>query len=278
MRIGVVAAVVMVMGVGCAASGAGDPPPVDPAHQKMDTVESYCHARALAECNDTVVSKCAVTDAKSCVAARSSSCTRTAPQGTELVTAQAPVCVQLVVAAYADAVLTGDELTKIGTACGPALFSGPGAARSPCTTSYDCRSIDGLSCLIPDQATAGKCMKLQPVAASGACPGEADQCPDGYFCESKAKICQAQADSGEPCDPLNHPCKAGLTCPTNPFAGGTCQGKWSEGHPCKADADCGSNICARQPAAVDGNCSEAIVLSPLDGACAIFKGPATTTP
>ena len=280
MRIGIVAAVVM--GVGCAASGAGDPPPPDPAHQKIDSIASYCQARAQAECNDTVVAKCAVNDAKSCAAARASSCTRTAPQGTELVTAQAPACIQLVMNAYGDAVLTGDELKKIDAACGPALFSGPGGARSPCTTSYDCRSIDGLSCVIPPSSTqpdaSGKCMKLQPVPASGACPGEADQCPDGYFCDPKAKICQPEADSGEPCDPVNHPCKNGMVCPLNPFAGGTCQGKWTEGHPCRADSDCDSNICARQPAAIDGNCSDSIVLSPLDGACAIFKGQPTTTP
>jgi hypothetical protein len=260
--------------VGCAASGAADPPPTAPADQKIDSVESYCHARAEAECNATVVAKCGVADVASCTAARAPECVRTAPQGTDLVVTQAAPCLRLVTDAYADAVLTADELKKIDAACGPQLFSGPGAARAPCTGPYDCKSNDGLTCLIAVNETQGKCMKLQPVPADGACPGEADQCPDDYFCEPKAKICQPEADTGEQCDYINHPCKGGQTCPSNPF-GAVCQGKWEQGHACRADTDCASNICAREPGSADGNCSDAITLSPLDATCSQFKGPAT---
>jgi hypothetical protein len=150
------------------------------------------------------------------------------------------------------------------------------SARAPCSGPYDCRSLDGLTCLIPYQATDGKCMKLQPVPANGACPGEADACPTDYFCDPKAKLCLPEADLGEQCDAVNHPCKGGLTCPTNPFAGTTCTGKFEQGHACRADTDCTSRICARQPDSADGNCADAITLSPLDAACAQFKGPVTT--
>jgi hypothetical protein len=276
MRIVFVATVLSEGLAACVASGAADPPPLAPADQKIDSVQSYCQARAQAECSETVVSKCGVSDVKSCIAARAPSCVRTAPQGTDIVGANASACLRLVTDAYADGVLTSDELAKIDKACGPALFSGPGAARSPCTGPYDCRSIDGLTCLIPAFQTQGKCMKLQAVAANAPCPGEADQCPDDYYCEPRAKLCQAEADVGEQCDAIYHPCRGGMACPTNPFAGGRCQAKWDTGHACRADADCATKICSRVPGSADGNCNDAITLSPLDGACAVFKPPVTT--
>jgi hypothetical protein len=128
--------------------------------------------------------------------------------------------------------------------------------------------------LIPTEQTEGKCMKLEPVPANGACPGEADECPTDYFCDPKAKICLPAADLGDVCDPINHPCKTGMTCPGGPFVV-TCTGKWDQGHACRADTDCASNICARQPDSADGNCADEITLSPLDATCAQFKGPVT---
>lgn len=260
------AAIASLLVTGCAASGTEPSPP--PAVSSLLDVASYCQARAKAECNALVVSKCGATDATACETARTTVCKKGVPQGTVYVAAHASKCIDLVTSVYADAVITLDENTALARDCGTSLFSGPGAARSPCNGPYDCSSRDELTCIFALGATTGKCLTPTPVAAAASCADESNQCPDAFFCDGPSKTCQRTAIDGESCSPTAKPCGPGLTCPGSFFT--SCRPKQPKGHACLGDDVCADGICDKAASATEGNCTDRITLSTLDAACASF--------
>ncbi len=251
----------------CAAHGS--PPPPAPGSD-LSTVAGYCEARAVAECNATVVQSCGASDKAKCSDARKSACLSQVPQGTTYLASRAPACIAAVTDAYADGAIDVAEQSAIGEACGPSLFSGPGAARAPCTVAYDCSSADGLTCVVPRGTTSGKCLKPNAVDAGAACPGEADECPSGFYCDAKSLTCKTTAVVGEACDATLRPCAPGLTCNGGPFGSG-CQMRGGKGAPCNRDADCGAAICDNAAGQTEGACTERITLSSFDSACSTFR-------
>ncbi len=252
-----------------ACSAHGSPPPPAPGSD-LSSVAGYCEARAAAECNATVVKSCGATDKTKCSDARKATCASQVPQGTTYLASRAPACIGAVTDAYADGAIDVDDERSIGDACGPSLFSGPGAARAPCTVAYDCSSADELTCVVPRGATSGKCLKPNAVAAGAACPGEADACPSGFYCDTKSITCKTTAVVGETCDAMLRPCAPGLTCNGGPFGSG-CTMKGGKGEPCSSDTDCGAAICDKAVGQTEGTCTERITLSSFDAACATFK-------
>jgi hypothetical protein len=168
--------------------------PQDLASQ-CDTLTDFCNARAKTECNTQVLAACQVTDQGACVTARAASCVKDMPQGTVYVPAAGPACLTAVTTAYATATLTAASLATVASTCEP-IFSGPGPARSPCTVDYDCSLADGLRCLVPYGQTQGKCLQPNVVAPAAPCPGEADVCPDSYYCDPQSLVCVAQVPAG----------------------------------------------------------------------------------
>src|SRR5260221_8397583 len=139
-------ALVLTLSLGCAA-GAADTAPGGPGGgtdpTSYATLADFCTARAKAECGDVVVKACGSKTTTACLAARNSACNDSAPQGTTYQAQNAPACITAVKSAYADAMLTDVEIADLGTTCGTKIFSGPGAARAPCTSDYDCSSAAG---------------------------------------------------------------------------------------------------------------------------------------
>jgi len=251
--------------VGCAA-GAVDSAPTG---QKYATLEDFCKARANAECTAIVVSKCGAPSVEACVAKRTASCKTGAPQGVTYVASNAEKCLDTIKEVYADAKLSDVEIASLGEACGSKIFSGPGGARSECNVDYDCKTQDGLVCMVPSGATTARCLVPNLVAGAAPCPGEADVCPGDYFCEAKSKTCATRAAISEPCYDLL-PCQPGLACNPSPFGGG-CHAKAGPGEPCKLDADCTKGVCDKLVGSTNGNCTETILLTPLDSVCEGFK-------
>jgi hypothetical protein len=257
------------LGVGCAAGAVEDPP----AATTYATLDEFCKGRAAAECSDEVVAKCGAATVDACVTKRVSLCKTQGPQGVTFIPAGAEKCIATLKDAYADAKLDVAELASFDDVCGVRIFSGPGAARASCRSDYDCRTVDGLRCTWPQEGATeadGRCLVPNPVAAAGACPGEADVCPGDYFCESKSKTCAPRAAIGETCRDGIQPCLVGLVCPNNPFAGG-CREKAGPGEPCKLGSDCTKGLCDKAVGATSGNCTETISLNTLDSICEGFK-------
>jgi hypothetical protein len=257
--------------LGCAA-GAEDTAPGAPSGgdpTAYATLADFCAGRAKAECSDVVVKACGSKTSAACLGARTAACNASAPQGTTYEAQNAPACITAVKAAYADATITDDELATLATTCGTKIFSGPGAARAPCTTDYDCSSADGLACVIALGATDGKCLAPHEVKPSDACPNEADVCTKGFFCDGKSKTCSPKAAEGQSCYSLTLPCDDGLKCPDSPFASG-CTAKAPAGAACSADADCAKGLCDKLQGSSEGNCTESVQLSTLDALCVGF--------
>ncbi len=242
----------------------------------LSTLDAFCAALGRAACSDAVVRGCGAKSKDACSSARGGACMRDVPQGTTYVPDGALACATATKSAYADAVLTGDELAAIDAACGPKVFAGPGAARAPCTSPYDCRSDLGLVCLVPTDRSSmqGKCMKPTSVRLGGSCAAEAAVCADDAYCEQASKTCKARPIEGEPCSPTLAPCAPGLECPgAGPFAV-ACKPLGAAGDPCSAGADCTSNVCDKAKGQSQGNCADRIELMALDAACADFvSGP-----
>jgi hypothetical protein len=260
------------VGVGCAA-GTADTAPGAPGggddSTTYATLADFCAGRAKAECADVVVKACGSKTTAACLTARTAACDASAPQGTTYEAANAPACIAVVKTAYADATITDDEMATLDVTCGTKIFSGPGVARAPCTTDYDCSSADGLACVIALGATDGKCLAPHEVKPSEACPNEADVCTQGFFCDAKSKTCMPKAAEGQNCYSLTLPCDDGLKCPDSPFASG-CLAKAPAGAACNADSDCAKGMCDKLQGSSEGNCTESVQLSTLDSLCVGF--------
>lgn len=237
---------------------------------QVATLDDYCNARAKEECSQALVTSCKAKDVSTCVQDRSAKCLTDVPQGTKYVPAAASACLKAVADAYATTTLTATALDTIATACEP-VFSGPGAARAPCTVDYDCSLADGLRCLIPFGETAGKCMQPNVIDPGGACPGEADVCSGPYFCDPKSKVCVAEGGEGSSCSPYYQPCMKGYTCPGSGLFGATCQPLRASGDSCTAGGDCASGLCDKAIGQAEGTCADQIQLTALDSMCAAYQ-------
>jgi hypothetical protein len=244
----------------------------------VSTLDLFCVAVGNAGCSPAVVKGCGAPSPESCKKARTTACTRNVPQGTTYIATNGLACVSAIKVADDDATLTGDELAAIDKACGPPIFAGPGEARAPCTSPYDCRSDLGLVCIISlaeQQSSAnpqGKCMKPNVVAMGKSCTGEADVCTDDAFCDSTSHTCKPRPIAGESCHPTLSPCAPGTKCPgASPF-GTTCAKLKVAGDPCHDGADCASGLCDRAKGQSEGNCADEIQLTALDAACSDFLG------
>ena len=275
LRSEILLALPLILASACAAGSADPAPkpePVDPA-TKYATLQDFCKARAGAECNDLVAKKCGAASVAACVATRTEACKGEAPQGVTLVAKNADACIVAVKSTYDDGKISVGERASLADLCGPKVYSGPGAARAPCTTDYDCATVDGLSCVMPSpDETTGKCLARHVVEAAAPCPGEADTCPSDYFCEAKSKTCAPRALLGQDCQSTILPCNAGLVCPNNPFAGG-CKALAGSGESCKLDTDCApeAGLCDKLAGSPEGNCTDVVVLTSLDTMCAAFQ-------
>ena len=259
-----IAALVLSCTFGCAAGSEDD----HKTATSYETLDGFCEARGKVECNELVVKSCGAKDAVACVAARKKACIAEAPQGASYTVAGAGGCITVAKAAYQDGKLTTDELDDLQNACGTKVFSGPGAARAPCTSDYDCKTADGLRCVTPTGATASKCLKPNTVDLGGSCESEADLCTKEAFCDSKSHACTTRAPVGAQCQVGT--CARGLFCVTSPFNSG-CRAKLQEGEACNKDADCGSELCARWVGAPSGSCVAALEFSASLAQCASFK-------
>ena len=108
---------------------------------EASTLSAYCQARAKTECTAQVVASCKAKDVATCVTSRAAECLKDVPQGTEYVAKAAPACLQTVANAYLTTTISAKALGDIATTCEP-VFSGPGAARTPCNVDYDCAMKD----------------------------------------------------------------------------------------------------------------------------------------
>ena len=272
----VLAVVTVFFAAACANGGPAleDPGAASGVTASYGDVQSFCAAYAQAQCSQVVVSACAAASPTACATAAAKTCVANQPQGTTYVAANAPACIALVTSAYSSTTIAKDQLAALASTCGTQMFSGPGAARAPCQTDYDCSSIAGLSCVVPFAQTAGHCY-VPTVAQPGAsCAEDFDVCAAGFYCDPMTKSCTADATAGVSCSPGYNQCADGLYCSgAGPFA--TCAAASPDGYPCGLASNCIGGMCDKAASQAQGTCASQITLSPLDASCASFIGSGT---
>jgi len=245
------------------------------AKPTLATAKEFCNAEAEAACSDAVVAACDVTGGKNeCVKKRSTACVQAIPQGTTYQPGKAPACLSAVKSAYATGELTATSLSSLDPACGADLFAGPGLARSPCRTDYDCDSSKKLRCVLPSPPPIddmGQCFVPQIVEPGGDCSPQGSVCGTNTYCDPTGLTCMADAQVGDGCNPPYYPCAPGLACPAagSPFA--TCSAASADGAACTADDQCASGMCDKATDQAGGTCATTIVLSSLDSLCQSFR-------
>jgi hypothetical protein len=198
---------------------------------------SYCAGRAQAECSDQVIAACAASGKDRCVASRQTVCLNAVPPGKTFDPAKAEECVNAVGAAYANAVLTKDEITGYTATC-TQVFDGTGIKDGACQSDGDCKQSAGLRCVVAAGSAAGTCQVPRTIAAGDTCATADALCADGYHCGT-TQHCEINAGSGEACSAVV-PCKAAFKC----SAAGLCEAKLLDGATCTAAAECANGICA----------------------------------
>jgi hypothetical protein len=271
----VLAVTTVLFAAACASGGPAlseaDPDAGPDAPASYADVQSFCQAYAQAQCSQVVVSACGVMDVTTCATTAAQACVTNQPQGTTYVEANAAACIALVTSTYSSTTITEAQLAALATTCGTQMFSGPGAARAPCQTDYDCSSMAGLSCVVPFGQTAGNCYVPTVAQPGESCAEQFDVCTDGFYCDPMTQACTVDAPVGASCSPGYNQCGDGLSCSGGgPFA--TCAAASPDGYPCGLDTDCVGGMCDKAASQAQGTCASQITLSPLDASCASFIG------
>jgi hypothetical protein len=269
---------------GCAAgSSEADAPPKPapaPTHSQhsaqsvLSTATEFCSARAEAECSSAVVTACQLAGKSACVRARSKSCMSAVPQGTTYQPAKAPACLDAVKSVYATSSISAEALAELDPVCGSDLFAGPGAARAPCMTDYDCDSAKGLQCVMPNPPTGtsmGQCFVPQVTPPGGDCSVQGSVCGTNTYCDPTGLTCVADAQLNEGCNPPGYPCAAGLQCAGAGLPVATCAAASPDGAACNASTECTSGLCDKATDQAGGTCTSTITLTALDSLCDSFK-------
>lgn len=233
------------------------------------TVDAFCAARAEAECTRMVVEKCGGKDEATCASKSKLDCMGHVPQGTRYMPDKAAICIERTRTAYSDGQLTALEVADMKKIC-ETVFSGPGAARTPCSVNADCASADNLACVIPFGEKTGKCLVPNVVPMGGPCSAEADVCTENFYCDRMKLQCLPKAGAMESCNEGWRPCLPNLKCNGALFAA-SCGPLSGVGVPCTKDDECDSHLCAKGKSSGEGTCADAIVFSPLAAACAPFQ-------
>ena len=196
---------------------------------KFASSDSFCSAKAEAECNG-LAKKCgAAIDA--CTKKRNSTCNTGSAlavnQGRSYHANAAQDCIDSVNSTYKNngndvTVETEAQTTKV---C-ERVFSGAKTESQPCAITYECQGA-----LICDK---GVCIKEEKVNLKGQCNNAGQICETGTYCqqEGATKFCVESKKLDDFCKP-DAPCLDTLRCVTN-----RCVAKVTAGNPCDNDGEC----------------------------------------
>jgi hypothetical protein len=239
-------------GIGIAVVACSSSTPAD----KYPTVDSFCTAKADAECvQSKVADACGVT-ADTCKAARTNACKTVAANavGRNYTPGLAEDCINKTLAVYQDRVIDPTKEDAYNDACNR-VFAGTKNKSDPCTGLYDCSGS-----LICD-TDKGFCADKVEKQLKDFCNNPGEVCATGLYCQQQGstRVCQPKVAQGQPCSQTS-PCLETLRC-TN-----TCVPKAASGEACDANTDCSTNACdtsgtphkciARQYASENGSCKD----------------------
>lgn len=227
---------------------------------KYPSVDSYCSAKASAECNEPSVGTCGVKNAD-CVVARKAACNTASSaaeaQGRVYTASNVDACLSATDTAYRNPTNAAD-LSARDDACNR-VFSGTKGKSVACTSAYDCQGT--LVCDLSKNPNGGNCADKVNKALNDPCTDPGDICATGLFCDGSGTsfFCHPDRNVGEACT-ATIPCDT-----TKAFCGpaGTCLALGQTGDACTVGTQCSTTFCnasgkcaARQFPSETGVCTD----------------------
>jgi hypothetical protein len=237
-------AVLFVLGIVTGCSDATGPK--NDADSAVRTEASFCNAWAKAACNEEVLTACVSKDRETCIADQQSHCEDLVPSG--YAPGQAEDCIAAVKKAYADAVLSVEELdvvANLGGDCGH-LVAGAHAKGTACAKSTDCDTVHNYTCVIKAGDMTGTCQIPTIVGAGEPCDAPAEVCDTGLYCKGSTDEgfnCATRRKEDESCSSNNECNLADLCVGATDTDKGTCSAKAKKSEPCTTSDDCATGIC-----------------------------------
>jgi hypothetical protein len=232
-------------------AGCGD----DAAPAKFASVDSFCSAKAEAECK-AVASACGVaTDA--CKTQRTDACNTAAGtaagQGRTYQQAKAEACITKTTEVYADRTIDPVKEADFEEACGR-VFAGSKKKSEACDAEFECEET--LICDPEKKVCAEKVERK----ADDPCNNPGDVCGKDLYCQQQGdnKFCVAKNKLDESCRVPSAPCAEDGRC-----VGNVCVARLGAGEACDSSDECTTNFCnaerkcqARQYASETGSCKD----------------------
>jgi hypothetical protein len=208
---------------------------------KFGSSDSFCSAKAEAECNG-LAKKCGAEN-DACKTERTGICNtngaEAANQGRSYRANAAQDCIDSINDTYKN---NGNDVTPDGEAetlkvC-ERVFSGSKTESDTCTNTYECEGA-----LICDK---GVCIKEEKVATKAQCNNAGQTCETGAYCaqQGATKFCLEKKNLDEACNDPETPCIESLRCLSQ-----RCVAKVTAGNPCNVDDDCSTAAPYCDPAA-----------------------------
>ena len=189
--------------------------------------ESFCTAKAEAECK-TLGVKCSAAD-DACKSARVMACNAAATTskgiGRAYRSGSAQACIDKINEVYKEgATITAASEAEAVKLC-DRVFGGAKQERDPCANTFECAAE-----LICD----GVCAKEEIVALNGGCGNAGQKCDPATYCQLQGgkQFCVARNKLNDTCNEMSAPCIESLRCVSQ------CKEKVAVGQPCDKDADC----------------------------------------
>ncbi|MBS2015719.1 MAG: hypothetical protein JST00_22720 [Deltaproteobacteria bacterium] len=203
--------------------------------EKYPSVDSFCAAKADAECTN-LAAGCGAT-VEACKSLRTDACKASAATaqgaGRNYKPANAEACISSVGATYSPKVVDPEKEVQTIDTC-ERVFAGSKAANTQCASNYEC---DGAQ--ICDKTV---CATKVDTAIGSACGDPGKVCSKGAFCAQQGpnKFCVAKKADGEICTP-DSPCKEDLRCVGAGAGGGSCKPRVGITQKCDTDNDCATS-------------------------------------
>jgi hypothetical protein len=201
----------------------------DDASEKFGSSDSFCAAKAEAECTHLAAACGASADA--CKSKRTTVCTdgakASAAQGRNYKSSAAQDCIDKVNSVYEGKGigLTATKELEVTTTC-DRVFGGTKAEKEACGATFECSGS-----LICD----GVCIAQETVSKGGGCANAGQVCETGTYCQASGgtgkRFCVEKNTLDETCG-ADAPCVESLRCVNR------CIAKVTVGNPCDKDEEC----------------------------------------
>jgi hypothetical protein len=250
------------------------------ASQPFPDVQSFCNAKAKAECQ--VAMTCGI-DVADCEVQRVSLCNLEAmtaetsgSRTRHYSPANAADCITTVGNAYGKTQIPFSQLVGSGSLSDicQRVFTGDAAVNDPCETSYDCAKDLVCAPVTPGSATT-VCAAAVNKSQGDFCQDPGSICPPDTYCAMPPTgggyQCLPAKQQGQPCDAATAPCVSTQRCEAGAGATGfTCEPRVAAAQPCATNDDCAPDAPYCDPY-VGNLCTKGLSFATLAPDCNGFK-------